>query len=765
MSIKNRNVKAPTIAADAIDISKIDLEADPNTTLGVTANRYLQLPTLATGELVTAAAGYNGAMVYDTTTNGLKACINGSYVTLGAGGATNAFLTVVTGAGTNPVADSATDTLTLTGTEITVTGDSATDTATFSITALAVTAAKLATTLDISGKTLTLPTSQTLTTPTIASFTNATHNHSNDAGGGTLSSIPTLAGTNSATFTIDADSSAAKVAIDTNSATGGFTATIVPPNLSASPTITLPAATGTLATLAGTETLAAKTLTAPVINGATSSGSTALNFGSNSGAFTTSTGTNTLSGNVAIPADKTFAQSGTGTFGTGTGAISLNGDVTIASAKNLAMSGAATLDTGTGAIGLNGNVTIATTKALNLGTGTAIGGAVNIYRDGAGAKSVAIVPGTSITLVDNVVQTGAYTFGTGTSAVSLNGDTTIATTKALNLGTASAIGGAVNIYRDGAGAKSVAIIPGTSITIVDNFAQSGAYTFGTGTGAVSLNGDITVANGKTYAMTGAGTFGTGTGAVSLNGDITVADGKDYAMTGAGTFGTGTGAVSINGSTTIATAKSLTMGSGTAIAGAVDIYRDGAGAKSIALIPGTSLTIKEHTTLPAGYNFAVTDGTVGLGSGAISTTYATMVTNLNADQVDGRHLVGILAPSYICCNVSGALGAATVYAGPGIETANTTEENFFIAPTAGTITKMFAHLGTAPGGADTVTFSTRVAEGAGTVTCVISAGGTTANDVAHTDAVTAGQVICVKAISTAATAADASVTLEFIAACQ
>lgn len=57
-------------------------------------------------------------------------------------------------------------------------------------------------------------------------------------------------------------------------------------------------------TLGSTSTLTNKTLTAPVINGATSSGSTALNFGSNTGAFTTSTGANVFSGS-----SHTFASS------------------------------------------------------------------------------------------------------------------------------------------------------------------------------------------------------------------------------------------------------------------------------------------------------------------------------------------------------------------------------------------------------------------------------------------------------------------------
>ncbi|HVJ67579.1 MAG TPA: hypothetical protein VM510_06320 [Caulifigura sp.] len=57
-----------------------------------------------------------------------------------------------------------------------------------------------------------------------------------------------ISGTTAAGFTVDSDSSAAKVAINTNSATGNYTATLVPPNLAADATITLPGVTSTLAT-------------------------------------------------------------------------------------------------------------------------------------------------------------------------------------------------------------------------------------------------------------------------------------------------------------------------------------------------------------------------------------------------------------------------------------------------------------------------------------------------------------------------------------
>ena len=63
----------------------------------------------------------------------------------GGGGAGNSFVTIQPDAGTSPVADTVTDTLSLTSTELDITGDSTTDTITFGIKASAVTPAKLST--------------------------------------------------------------------------------------------------------------------------------------------------------------------------------------------------------------------------------------------------------------------------------------------------------------------------------------------------------------------------------------------------------------------------------------------------------------------------------------------------------------------------------------------------------------------------------------------------------------------------------------------
>ena len=165
-------------------------------------------------------------------------------------------------------------------------------------------------------------TNKTLTTPTIADFSNATHTHATAAQGGALS-LPSLSGTSMTTFTINTDGAAAKLAFSSNSATGAFTATVVVPNLSAAATITLPAVTSTLAVLGANTFTAAQTFGAGIV----ASGAVSNNFSGGSGTFLTSTGANTLSGDVTISGSKTLT--------TGTGAVALNGSVTIAATKTL----------------------------------------------------------------------------------------------------------------------------------------------------------------------------------------------------------------------------------------------------------------------------------------------------------------------------------------------------------------------------------------------------------------------------------------------
>lgn len=116
----------------------------------------------------------------------------------------------------------------------------------------------------------------------------------------------------------------------------------------ASFTLTFPDAggadTATYNTLAAT--LANKTLTAPVINGATSSGSTALDFSANTGAFKTSTGAHTFgSASWAVPANTAITG---GSSATNTTGLQLTSNVADgASSVALDINNATTLSTST----------------------------------------------------------------------------------------------------------------------------------------------------------------------------------------------------------------------------------------------------------------------------------------------------------------------------------------------------------------------------------------------------------------------------------
>ncbi|CAE8638652.1 unnamed protein product [Polarella glacialis] len=297
----------------------------------------------------------------------------------------------------------------------------------------------------------------------------------------------------------------------------------------------------------------------------------AFDASSSTGAFTTSSGTVTLSGNTAI--------SGASTFVTGTGAISLNGDTTVGpsaaktftvgatgaagatslfgaltvghSSNNAAttvygtflQTGAYTFGTGTGTISLNGHTTVATAKNLHM-TATGAG----TFQTGTG----------SVTLYGDTTISGSGTFTTGSGVVQLNGDTTVglpSTSRTFTVGV-SGTAGATTLY----GSLTVGDSSNNAATtLVGSFAQSGLHTFATGTGLISLNGDTTVASAKYLHMAagGTGSFQTGTGSVTLNGNTQISSSN--------TFTTGTGAVELSGTTLVTAGKTFTVGSPTTAA--------------------------------------------------------------------------------------------------------------------------------------------------------------------------------------------------------
>lgn len=168
------------------------------------------------------------------------------------------------------------------------------------------------------------------------------------AGGGTLATATGAeTGTTSSSFTVDSDSGNVKMTLDPSGATGiGAILKLVPANLTAATTRTwtFPDASDTVAGLAATQTFAAKTLTAPVINGATTAAA-ANNFdlSTGTGTFKTPTGDFTHYGNVTLNgAGLTFDFSASaGTFKTPTGTNTLGGNTVIADGKYLQIGSAA----------------------------------------------------------------------------------------------------------------------------------------------------------------------------------------------------------------------------------------------------------------------------------------------------------------------------------------------------------------------------------------------------------------------------------------
>jgi len=169
--------------------------------------------------------------------------------------------------------------------------------------------------------------------------------------------------------------------------------------------------------------------------------------------FSTATGDNLLNGHTTVANNKDLhmTSTGSGTFQSGTGTVALHGNVNIAGAK--------TFTSGTGQVSLAGAVQIADNTPLSVGSPgqggiTQMFGTVEIGGNTLGTSTGLDVYG-NVRFLDDI--SGApRTFSTGTGAVALNGDVTVATDKNLHM------------------------------------TDTGTGTFKTGTGPISLNGDVTV---------------------------------------------------------------------------------------------------------------------------------------------------------------------------------------------------------------------------------------------------------------------------------
>jgi fibronectin-binding autotransporter adhesin len=330
-------------------------------------------------------------------------------------------------------------------------------------------------------------TNKTLTTPTIGDFTNATHTHASAAQGGAITASASLLGTTNATFTVNyGNATETEIAITSTGTTGGFTATLQVPTLAANRTITFPAVAGTLAILGANTFTAAQTIgTGASIAG---SGTGSFDMSGSTGAFTTSTDANTLSGDVTI-------------------------------------SGSKTLTTGTGAAVLKGSATFDTTKTLTFGSATA-GTAVPIimYSLTAAKGSLRLAAADDASNVATTITNSTSTTG---GAVEITLPSATATLATLGLNETFSGNKVITGTLDIRGAVS----SGASNPNILFAGSSGQ--FSTTTGAVTIGPG---AIGVTGAVTQTGTTATGitlngtnaTAGIALTG--TIADGISIAMT-------------------------------------------------------------------------------------------------------------------------------------------------------------------------------------------------------------------------------------------
>jgi fibronectin-binding autotransporter adhesin len=314
-------------------------------------------------------------------------------------------------------------------------------------------------------------------------------------------------------------------------------------------------------------------------------------------------GVSTATGNIG--ADQTWAadkdikasagsgeidwSAATGTTKTTTGTNTLNGNVVIAGAK--------TLDTGTGAIGLNGAITIAATKGI-----TKTAGAGN-FDFSAGTGTFLTSTGTN-TLGGDVVISGSKTLTTSTGATTLNGPVGVAA--------------GIDIVAAGAGSDIDYALSTTGIFVT----PGGAITIGPG--AIGITGTQTIASGKDVIAAGgasdidfslsSGVMKTPTGAITMSGATTWLADKGIAYTsgsgaadfslGSGVFKTTTGAVTIgpgavgvSGAVTLAKTIQYSINASTTL----DTVLTSANTKTIYPMDGSggtvTLDLPDATTVP------------------------------------------------------------------------------------------------------------------------------------------------------------------------
>lgn len=182
----------------------------------------------------------------------------------------------------------------------------------------------------------------------------------------------------------------------------------------------------------------------------------------------------------------------------------------------------------------------------------------------------------------------------------------------------------------------------------------------------------------------------------------------------------------------------------------------------------TLTVGGAATLSS--TLAVTGAatlTGGATAGAAIAMGSNKVTGLAAASANGdalRYEQG----GMLCSALStGTIGAATKYMNRGAAAVAASAVVIGTVTRAGVLRRLYANLLTAPGGSDTVAFTIQKSSDNGgtwsdtTLTCTITGSAKGNSDTTHAPSVAAGDLLAVKMVSSAGTAADPSVGFEIL----
>jgi fibronectin-binding autotransporter adhesin len=332
-----------------------------------------------------------------------------------------------------------------------------------------------------------------------------------------------------------------------------------------------------------------------------SNNTTSIGTGTSTGAITLGGGSNT----VAIDTTSWDVSSG-GDFSGLTGLALTSG--------NISQTGTGTFSTGTGAISLNGNTGVTGTNTFSVGTGaTTLGGTLAVtgattLTGALSANGGATISGGDLTISanNNFTQNGTGTFTTGTGAVGLNGDTTLATGKTLTMTDFTTAG---NIVSHNASGVLTSNTPNSLFAFRNGLSESGASDVVLG-GALDQNTTLSLGAFTLAVAGGAGTFDVNTGTVGINSaGTTTIRGADYVVLG------------------IAAAPALTIGGGSGGVRDVQLHNY-LSSRSDATTPANFLYTDASGNLLSKPISALTSNNIGLTAGSV--TFASAVGGITQD---------------------------------------------------------------------------------------------------------------------------------------